>query len=87
MSKLRTHRGLVEVLEPYERAYVRAFLVDIYKSRTQNLVRYVHDTEPTWVDAARVRARPPPTTPQVMTDYDSPVSARVQVLVTGEQDS
>jgi hypothetical protein len=79
--------GLVEVLEPHGRAYFTAFLIDIHKSGKQKLVRYENETETTWVDAARVRARPPPMTPQEMADYDPPVGARVEVLFTDEQES
>ena len=82
-----TPMGLVEVLEPHGRVYFTAFLIDIHKSGKQKLVRYENDTEPTWVDAARVHARPPPMTPQEMTDYDPPVGARVEVLFTDEQES
>ena len=82
-----TPMGLVEVLEPHGRAYFTAFLIDIHKSGKQKLVRYKNETEPTWGDVARVRARPPPMTPQEMSEYDPPVDARVEVLFTIEQES
>ena len=79
--------GLVEVLEPHGRAYFTAFLVDIHKSGKQKLVRYENETKPTWVDAARVHARPPPMTPQEMAVDDPPVGGYVEVLFKVEQDS
>ncbi len=82
-----TPMGLVEVLESHGRTYFTVFLIDIHKSGKQKLVRYENETETTWVDTARVRARPPPMTPQEMTDYDPPVGARVEVLFKIEQES
>jgi hypothetical protein len=57
----------VEILEPRgPRAYFTAFLVNIHESGQKPLVRYFNEKEPTWVKAARVRARPVPRSPQEM---------------------
>lgn len=44
--------GLVEILEPHDRAYFTAFLVDINENGKKNLVRSVH---PSARRARRVR--------------------------------
>ena len=54
---------------------------------TPALHRYQNETEPTWVDSARVRARPPPMSPQEMATYDPPEGERVEVLFEEEQES
>ena len=79
--------GAVEVLEPHDRAYFTAYMVDIQEGGKKTLVRYQNETEPTWVDSARVRARPPPMSPQEMATYDPPEGERVEVLFEEEQES
>ena len=37
--------GLVEILEPHDRAYFTAFLVDIHESGKQNLVSSVRSSD------------------------------------------
>ena len=49
--------------------------------------RYQNEQDPTWVDAARVRARPPPMSPQEMAAYDPSNGESVEVLFTEEQES
>ena len=79
--------GTVEVLEPHDRAYFTACMVDIQEGGKETLVRYQNETELTWVDSARVRARPPPRSPQEMSTYDPPEGERVEVLFEEEQES
>jgi hypothetical protein len=43
LDSTNTSMGLVEILEPHDRAYFTAFLVDIHESGQKNLVRSVCD--------------------------------------------
>ena len=57
------------------------------KSGKKNLDRYAHETEPTWVQEARVRVHPPTRTPQEIADYDPPVGSGVEIISKDEEES
>ncbi|KAJ1474864.1 hypothetical protein T484DRAFT_1830694 [Baffinella frigidus] len=50
--------GVVEVVEPHDRAYFKASLLDMDEAGKKFFIRYVGETESLWVDAVRVRRLP-----------------------------
>jgi hypothetical protein len=59
LDSTNTSMGLVEILEPHDRAYFTAFLVDIHESGQKNLVRSVCDCARRVRWAGRARGRFP----------------------------
>eukprot|EP00961_Rhodomonas_salina_P019980 268649-Rhodomonas_salina.2 len=76
--------GMVEIVEPHDRAFFKAAVLDAEPGGRKYLVRYLGEDEVLWVDAARVRALPPSRSLDEVMSFDPREGDKVEVSFSEE---
>ncbi|EKX43493.1 hypothetical protein GUITHDRAFT_140530 [Guillardia theta CCMP2712] len=72
------------IVEPSDRAYFMATVLDIEAGNKRYLVRYLGEADPCWIDASRVRAVPPNMDVQEFQNWDPQPGTMVEVYFADE---